>query len=131
MIANFNNVEWGDLEDIVTRECDRGNKVSYFAGPIFRPSDPFFNELTSFVPAGERRTGMRVPQSFWKIVFWVEDGELQAAGFILRQTDEIEAHGPIEEEINFGTYRKKRITEIEQRTGLRFPELVAADTFGQ
>ena len=55
MIANFNNVEWGDLEDIVTRECDRGNKVSYFAGPIFRPSDPFFNELTSFVPAAERR----------------------------------------------------------------------------
>ena len=131
MIANFNNVEWGDLEDIVTRECDRGNKVSYFAGPIFRPSDPFFNELTSFVPAAERRTGMRVPQSFWKIVFWIEGGALKSAGFILRQTDEIEAHGPIEEEINFGTYRKKRITEIEQRTGLRFPKLVAADTFGQ
>lgn len=131
MIANFNNVEWGDLEDIVTRECNQGNKVSYFAGPIFRPSDPFFNELTSFAPEDERRTGMRVPQSFWKIVFWVEDGALQAAGFILRQTDEIEAHGPIEEEINFGTYRQKRISDIEQRTGLRFPALVDADTFGE
>ena len=130
MIANFNNVEWGDLEDIVTRECDRGNKVSYFAGPIFRPSDPFFNALTSFAPAAERHTGMRVPQSFWKIVFWVENAALKAAGFILRQTDEIETHGPIAEEINFGTYRKKRITEIQQRTGLRFPKLVAADTFG-
>ena len=129
MIANFNNVEWGDLEDIVTRECTAGNKISYFAGPIFRPSDPFFNELTNFVPAGERRMGMRVPQSFWKIVFWVEEGELKAAGFILRQTDEIEAHGPIEEEINFGTYRQKSIAEIEQRTGLRFPVLVEHDTF--
>jgi endonuclease G len=131
MIANFNNVEWGDLEDIVSRECGLGNKVSYFAGPIFRPSDPFFNELTSFAPPDQRHTGMRVPQSFWKIVFWIENGALKAAGFILRQTDEIEAHGPIAEEINFGTYRKKRITEIEQRTGLRFPKLVAADTFGQ
>ena len=26
---------------------------------------------------------------------------------------------------------QKRITEIERRTGLRFPKLVAADTFGQ
>ena len=130
MIANFNNVEWGDLEDIVTREADRGNKVSYFAGPIFRPSDPFFNELTSFAPADQRHTGMRVPQSFWKIVFWVENRALKAAGFVLSQTNEIETHGPITEEINFGNYRKKRITEIEQRTGLRFPKLVAADTFG-
>lgn len=131
MIANFNNVEWGDLEDIVTRECNLGKRVSYFAGPIFRPSDPFFNELTNFAPAAERHTGMRVPQSFWKIVFWVEDGALKSAGFILRQTDEIEAHGPIAEEINFGTYRKTPITEVEQRTGLRFPKLVAVDTYGQ
>ncbi|HEX6123825.1 MAG TPA: hypothetical protein VFZ23_00485, partial [Pyrinomonadaceae bacterium] len=64
----------------------------------------------------------------WKIVFWVEDGELQAAGFVLRQSDEIAAHGPIEE-INFGTYRKTRIRNIEQETGLRFPKLVAVDTF--
>ena len=129
MISNFNNVEWGDLEDIVTRECNQGNKISYFAGPIFRPSDPYFNELTSFVPADERRKGMRVPQSFWKIVFWVEQDELKAAGFILRQTDEIEAHGPITEEINFGTYRQSSIADIEQRTGLRFPTLVVRDTF--
>lgn len=129
MIANFNNVEWGDLEDIVSRECEAGRKVSYFAGPIFRSSDPFFNELRRDVPAAERRRGMRVPQSFWKIVFWVEAGKLKAAGFVLAQTDEIAAHGPIEEEINFGTYRQKRITDIEQATGLRFPELVAADTW--
>ncbi|MCI0360116.1 MAG: hypothetical protein L0211_16685 [Planctomycetaceae bacterium] len=73
---------------------------------------------------------VRPAQSFWKIVFWVEDGQLQAAGFVLRQTDEIEAHGPIAEENNFGTYRQKRISEIEQRTGLWFPVLVGDDTFG-
>jgi hypothetical protein len=27
----------------------------YFAGPIFRSTDPFFNELTSFVPVSERQ----------------------------------------------------------------------------
>jgi endonuclease G len=72
---------------------------------------------------------MRVPQSFWKIVFWVEQGILKAAGFILRQTDEIEANGPITEEINFGTYRQNSIADIEQRTGLRFSTLIAYDTF--
>lgn len=55
MISNFKNVEWGDLDDIVTRECNQRNKVSYFAGPIFRSTDPFFNELTSFVPVSERQ----------------------------------------------------------------------------
>ena len=68
MIANFNNVEWGDLEDIITRESQAGNKISYFAGPVFRSTDRFFNELRLDVPASERRKGMRVPQSFWKIV---------------------------------------------------------------
>jgi endonuclease G len=129
MIANFNNVEWGDLEDIVTRECSHGNKVSYFAGPVFRSSDPFFNELRRNVPAAERRQGMRVPLTFWKIVAWVENSELKSAGFMLTQRDEITANGLIEE-INFGHYRKKRITEIEQATGLRFPELARVDTFG-
>ncbi len=129
MIANFNNVEWGDLEDIVSEETGNGKKVSYFAGPIFRSTDRFFNELrATAVPAAELHTGMRVPESFWKIIFWVEEGELRAAGFVLRQTDEIAAHGPIEE-INFGTYRKTRIGNIEQETGLRFPKLVAADIF--
>jgi len=130
MIANFNNVEWGDLEDLVTRECERGNKVTYFAGPVFRSSDPFFNELRQGVPAAERRQGMRVPLTFWKIVAWIENARLQSAGFMLSQQDEIAAHGPITEEINFGTYRKTRVTTIEQATGLRFPRLVSADTFG-
>lgn len=130
MIANFNNVEWGDLEDIVTDESMLGKRVSYFAGPVFRSTDRFFNELrrSDLVPPGELHTGMRVPESFWKIVFWVEDDELKAAGFVLRQTEEIATHGPIEE-INFGTYRKTTISDIEQETGLRFPKLMAVDTF--
>ncbi len=127
MIQNFNNVEWGDLEDIVSRESDLGHKVSYFAGPIFRVTDPFFNELRRNVPPAERRQGMRVPISFWKIVAWVENSALKAAGFILSQQNEIDEHGPITEEINFGTYRPRPITEIEQATGLRFPKLVRAD----
>lgn len=129
MIANFNNVEWGDLEDIVSDESGSGKKISYFAGPVFRSTDRFFNELRADpVPPNELHTGMRVPESFWKIVFWVEEGKLQAAGFVLRQTDEIAAAGPLEE-INFGAYKKTKISDIEQETGLRFPKLVDADTF--
>jgi endonuclease G, mitochondrial len=129
MIRDFNNTEWGNLEDIVTRECMLGKKVSYFAGPVFRSTDPFFNELRRNPPPGQRRQGMRVPLTFWKIVAWVENSALKSAGFMLTQQDEITAHGLIEE-INFGIYRKRRITEIEQATGLRFPELVRVDTFG-
>jgi endonuclease G len=129
MIANFNNVEWGDLEDIITRESRAGNKVSYFAGPVFRSTDRFFNELRLDVPASEHRKGMRVPQSFWKIVAWVDDSNLKAAGFMLYQTDEIERHGPIVEEIDFGKYHQVPIGEIEQATGLRFPELETVDTY--
>ncbi|MCL5995138.1 MAG: DNA/RNA non-specific endonuclease [Chloroflexi bacterium] len=129
MIADFNNVEWGDLEDIITRECEAGHKVSYFAGPVFRSTDRFFNELRLDVPASERRKGMRVPESFWKIVAWVEDSHLKAAGFMLYQTDEIERHGPIVEVIDFGKYRQVPIGAIEQATGLRFQELKRVDTY--
>lgn len=127
MIANFNNVEWGDLEDIVSKESIAGNKITYFAGPIFRSDDPFFNELRPGVPAAQRRKGMRVPQSFWKIVAWVEESTLKATGFILDQRDELEAHGPIVEEIDFGAYKSRPISEIESATGLRFPALRAAE----
>jgi endonuclease G len=71
---------------------------------------------------------MRVPQSFWKIVAWLENSRLRAAAFMLHQTDEIERHGPILEEINFGKYRQVAVAEVEQATGLRFPELKRADT---
>jgi endonuclease G len=127
MIAHFNNVEWGDLEDLITDETEAGHKLSYFAGPIFRSSDRFFNELRLDVPPAERRKGMRVPQSFWKIVAWIEESQLKAAGFILSQADEIERHGPIVEEIDFGKYRSVPIAEIERAIGLRFPELLRVD----
>ena len=129
MIGKFNNVEWGDLEDILTRHLEAGGKLSYFAGPIFDIDDRFFNQLKKGVPAAQRKKGMRVPSSFWKIAAWVENGALQAAGFVLNQSDEIQAQGPITEEIDFGSYRQEPIVQIEERTGLKFPELVAADTF--
>jgi endonuclease G len=129
MIAGFNNVEWGDLEDRITRHLEEGHRVSYFAGPIFDVEDKFFNQLKAGVPAARRRKGMRVPTRFWKIVAWVEDGSLHAAGFVLDQSDEIRAHGPITEEIDFGAYEQTSIEEIELRTGLGFAPLRQADTF--
>jgi endonuclease G len=130
MMGRFNDDEWGNLEDLVSRHLQAGEKVTYFAGPVFSVEDPFFNELKAGVPLAERRRGMRVPTRFWKIVVWVKSAQLQAAGFLLDQTDEIREHGPITEEMSFGTYKKTRISEIQDRTGLLFPELSAVDTFG-
>ena len=129
MIGNFNNVEWGDLEDLISDHLQAGNKLSYFAGPIFDVEDKFFNELKAGVPAAERRKGMRVPTKFWKVVGWVEGGKLKAAGFILDQADEIRKHGLITEEINFGNYEQAPISMIEDRTGLSFPQLAPVDTY--
>ena len=129
MIGNFNNVEWGDLEDLVSEHLQAGHRVSYFAGPIFDVEDKFFNELKAGVPPAQRRKGMRVPTRFWKVVAWVEGGQLQAAGFILDQSDEIREHGPITEEIDFGSYQQTPIAAIEERTGLSFAALAAVDTY--
>lgn len=130
MIGNFNNVEWGDLEDLITRHLEEGNRLSYFAGPIFDVEDKFFNELKAGVPSSERRKGMRVPTQFWKVVAWVDGGELKSAGFILDQSDEIRAHGPIrEEKLDFGRYKQTSIAVISQRTGLLFSVLGDVDTY--
>lgn len=130
MIGNFNNVEWGDLEDIITRHLGEGNRLSYFAGPIFAVEDPYFNELKANVPKADRRKGMRVPTQFWKVVVWVEGGRLRSAGFILDQGDEIREHGPIhEEKLTFGSYKQSPIAVISERTGVLFPEMEAVDTY--
>lgn len=131
MMASFNNNEWGNLEDVVSKHAMAGKRVSYFAGPIFDVEDRYFNEFKAGVPVGQRRRGMRVPTRFWKIVTWVENQQLQAAGFMLDQSDEIRENGPITEEMSFGTYRKTPITDIQERTGLYFPRLVAVDTYAQ
>ncbi|MDF0732753.1 DNA/RNA non-specific endonuclease [Pseudomonas entomophila] len=129
MIGNFNNVEWGDLEDIVSRQLAAGQRASYFAGPIFDVEDKFFNEYKAGVPAADRYTGMRVPVKFWKIVVWAEAGAPRAAGFVLDQSDELRRHGPIIEELSFGKYRQTAIVQIEQRTGLTFAGLAQVDTY--
>ena len=59
MIANFNNVEWGDLEDIVTDELADGGRISDFAGPIFDVEDRYFNQLKKGVPAAHQNQSLR------------------------------------------------------------------------
>ena len=129
MIGNFNNVEWGDLEDYISDHLSAGNRASYFAGPIFDVEDKFFNELKANVPSPDKRKGMRVPAKFWKVLAWVEDEKLRAAGFVLDQSEEIRKHGVITEEIYFGAYLQTTIEEIERRTGLKFSNLAEVDTY--
>jgi endonuclease G len=122
MIANFNNVEWGDLEDLLTRHLESGKKLSQFSGPIFSRGDPYVNELRRGVPPARKHKGMRIPLSFWKIVAWVDEDGAHSAGFILTQREELDEQGRLPE-IDFGRYRPVSIKTIEDRTELKFPEL--------
>ncbi|MDX2265843.1 MAG: DNA/RNA non-specific endonuclease [Hyphomicrobiales bacterium] len=129
-VRDFNNEEWGDLEDHILQNADAADaRVSVFAGPIFSAEDPFYDDLRRRT-GGPRppRTGMRIPLLNWKIVAWVSDGRLKAAGFIRDQREELQAAGPLE--LSFGGTVQKQtlIRRIEERTGLIFGDLAGADT---
>lgn len=128
-VHEFNDEEWGDLEDHILFTTDAENvRVSVFAGPVFGSEDPFYDDLRRGGPR-RPRTGMRIPLVNWKIVAWLDDGRLRAAGFLRDQSEELEREGPLE--IGFGGTVQKQalIRTIQDRTGLDFGPLAAADTF--
>src|SRR4051795_1193144 len=48
-------------------------KLAVFAGPVLDPDDPPYR-------------GIQIPLRFWKVVAFVQDGELAATGYLLDQT---------------------------------------------
>ncbi len=105
---------WGRLEDAVFEDVDVEDlKVSVFAGPIFRDDDRAFR-------------GVKIPREFWKVIAYVEAGDLKTAGFVLTQNlNQLEALDVSE----FRVYQVA-LSEIEARCDLRFPStLKSADSF--
>jgi endonuclease G len=104
---------WGRLENAVFADVEVEDlRVSVFGGPVFQTNDRIYR-------------GVQLPREYWKIIAFHEAGALKARAFLLSQNvDQLEALDLAE----FRVYQLS-VTEIEQRTGLRFPDtLHHADT---
>jgi endonuclease G len=97
-IRKFNaHKEWYELERLVMAGAEAEQlRVTELVGPILRATDPAYDDLRSAASDAEVGTGIRIPIKFWKIVAWVENGELNYSAFILDQHAELEAAGPLE-----------------------------------
>lgn len=96
---------WGQVEDRIFDDVDVDNlKVSVFGGPVFQDDDRTY-----------RRE--KIPRAFYKVITFVEQGELKATAFLLTQNlDQLEA-------LDLNEFRVYQVTldDIEQRTHIRFP----------
>ncbi|UKA52309.1 DNA/RNA non-specific endonuclease [Arthrobacter sp. FW305-BF8] len=105
---------WGRIEDAVFADVEVEDlRVSVFGGPVFQDDDRVYRTVP-------------LPREYWKIVAFVEDGQLKGRGFLLTQNlNQLEA-------LELDEFRvfQVGVSEVEERTGLRFPEgLRNADTF--
>ena len=104
---------WGRLEDAVFADTDvQDLKVSVFGGPVFHDDDRLYR-------------GTRLPREYWKLLAFREGGQLKARAFLLTQSlDQLEA-------LELDEFRvfQTSLPELEQRTGLHFPDVLRdADT---
>lgn len=97
-IRKFNaHKEWYELERKVMEGAETEQlRVTELVGPILRATDPAYDDLRSSASDAEIGTGIRIPIKFWKIIAWVEGGQLKHSAFILDQHAELEAAGPLE-----------------------------------
>jgi len=104
---------WGLLENAIFEDVEVEDlRISVFAGPLFKDTDFRFRDVL-------------VPRSFWKLLAYVEDGDLKAAAYLLTQDDlekELDSRG-FEE---FKLYQVP-LGELSSITGLDFGPLAAAD----
>jgi endonuclease G len=93
-------------------------RISLFTGPVLADDDPPME-------------GTLVPRDYWKVVAMrKQDGSLAAAAYVLSQGDLLKVRA---EEFVFGEYKafQVRVSEVEERTGLRFGELRDYDSFAR
>jgi endonuclease G len=99
---------WGRLEDAVFADVDLDDlKVSVFGGPVFQEDDRVYR-------------GTQLPREYWKVIAFREGGVLKARAFLLTQNlDQLEA-------LELDEFRVfvASLSEVEDRTGLRFPEVL-------
>lgn len=105
---NFNRSSygglWGNLENAVFEDTEVENlRVSVFSGPIFRDTDREYR-------------CEKIPLDFWKVIAFVEEGNLKSKGFVLTQNlDELEAL-----ELDEFKVFQVGLSEIEDKSGVKF-----------
>ncbi|RPF30386.1 DNA/RNA non-specific endonuclease [Streptomyces sp. TLI_185] len=96
---------WGELEDAVYADVDVDHlKISVFGGPIFQDDDRVYRDE-------------KIAREFFKVIAFVERGELKAKAFLLTQNlNQLEA-------LELDEFRVFQVTldEIEERAHIRFP----------
>jgi endonuclease G, mitochondrial len=105
---------WGELENAIYDGVKVEDlRLSVFGGPIFKESDfPY--------------KGILVPRSFWKVIAYVELGELKAAAYVLTQ-DDLESKVPSLGLEPFSVYQVS-LGELSGMIKLTFASLMEADT---
>lgn len=107
------------LEEGVTLESDKAQRICLFAGPIFHPRDPQFK-------------GVQVALSFYKVIVWYDaKATLRTTCFVLEQKRLV---GDIEfEALRFNEVfvsKQRSLKKIQEATGLQFPSILHdSDTF--
>lgn len=128
-IARFNgHQEWYEIERQVAKAA-KAEKLSIveFVGPFFGPKDPDYDTLRGAKSSANFDTNIKLPLRFWKIVVWVEDGELKHKALILDQSEELNAAGPLEFDLATPDgVKETTVAYISQRTGLTFPAELSA-----
>ncbi|MEM6636425.1 MAG: DNA/RNA non-specific endonuclease [Pseudomonadota bacterium] len=114
--ANFNQDEWLALEDWVQDlsedDTDRINSVS---GPIFG------DHPRSITPQG--RSTALIPSAYFKVVSFVAGGKLEVRAFIMPQ-DAAAIRDKRGRQMFDNQRYQVSVTEIEERTGLLFPQVL-------
>jgi endonuclease G len=99
---------WGRLEDAVFEDVDVEDlRISVFGGPVFHDDDRVYRRV-------------QLPREYWKVIALREAGQLKARAFLLTQDlDQLEAL-----ELNEFRVFQVSLPELEERTGLRFPDIL-------
>jgi endonuclease G, mitochondrial len=124
-MGKFNgNLEWFKLERrIVASARESKRRISCFMGPIFA-RDRLYDDLRSDHSDANFDTGIRMPNRFWYIMAWAENNQVKSRCFILDQSDDIDAAGPLEVDFEApATVKEVSLAVVEQRAGLRFDDL--------
>lgn len=102
---------WGRLENALYEDVEIDDlRCSVFAGPVLHHDDQHYR-------------GYQLPVEYWKIILFERAGQLTARAFLLTQElDRLQVLMALDE---FRVYQVT-VTEIEERTGLVFPDSVHA-----
>lgn len=125
-IGRFNgNLEWFRLERLIIGSAkNRQQRVNCFMGPIFAKDDPLYDDLRGENSTAAHGTGIRMPRRFWYVLTWAEGAKLKHRCFILDQSDDIEAAGPLEFDFDApATVKEVAIAEVTRLTRLGFADL--------